>query len=201
MFERYTEKARRVIFFARFEASQHGEAFIEPHHLLLALIREDKLLVARFCKSKLPLVDHLRDQILATIGSGDRNSTTVDLPLSTPAKRVLAYAAEESERLSQKHIGTEHMLLGLLRAGEKPTAKIFREYGVDLDEVRNTLRDEISAKKRVIADIGKAAMVEEMRDLAAEARNLAAELIKKAERIDAICDQLNDRSSREEEQS
>ena len=61
MFERYTEKARRVIFFARYEASQLGEALIEPHHLLLGVTREDKQMVTRLCKSKLPPIDDLRD--------------------------------------------------------------------------------------------------------------------------------------------
>ena len=195
MFERYTEKARRVIFFARYEASQLGEALIEPHHLLLGVMREDKLMVTRLCKSKLPPIDDLRDRILAKIGLAEQFPISVDLPLSTPAKRVLAYAAEESERLSQRHIGTEHLLLGLLREGQTIAARILNKYGVNLDDVRDGIRAGISAS----ADLGGARRIVEMRMLAAEARQLAAEIITKAERIDAICDQLTDRSSEPEE--
>ena len=195
MFERYTEKARRVIFFARYEASQLGEALIEPHHLLLGVMREDKLMVTRLCKSKLPPIDDLRDRILAKIGLAEQFPLSVDLPLSTPAKRVLAYAAEESERLSQRHIGTEHLLLGLLREGQTIAARILNKYGVNLDDVRDGIRAGISAS----ADLGGARRIVEMRMLAAEARQLAAEIITKAERIDAICDQLTDRSSEQGE--
>ena len=195
MFERYTETARRVIFFARYEASQLGEALIEPHHLLLGVMREDKQMVTRLCKSKLPPTDYLRDRIKAKIGSDEKLPTSVDLPLSTPAKRALAYAAEESERLSQRHIGTEHLLLGLLREGTTITAKILNEYGVNLDDIRQ----EISAGIIARADNGQASRVAEMRILATEARQLAAEIVSRAERIEAICDQLTEGSSEPDE--
>jgi ATP-dependent Clp protease ATP-binding subunit ClpC len=200
MFERYTEKARRVIFFARYESSQFGAASIEPHHLLLGLIREDRQAVTRFCKSQLPPVDVLRDRIVSKIGTGERDSTAVDLPLSSPAKEVLAYTAEEAERLNHRHIGTEHMLLGLLRGGGKVITKILNEYGVVLDEVRQKLRDEVSAKNSATTGIRQVAMVEEMRKLAAEARNLAAEIVSKAEQIDSICERLTDPASGQDEE-
>ena len=195
MFERYTETARRVIFFARYEASQLGDTLIEPHHLLLGVMREDKLMVTRLCKSKLPPVDNVRAQILAKIVSGERFPNSADLPLSTPAKRALAYAAEESERLSQRHIGTEHLLLGLLREGATIANEILNEYGVNLDDVRHEVRGGIIAR----ADIGQARRVAEMRILAAEARQLAAEIVSRAERIEAICDQLTEHSSEPDE--
>ncbi|HZS49015.1 MAG TPA: Clp protease N-terminal domain-containing protein, partial [Blastocatellia bacterium] len=99
MFERYTEKARRVIFFARYEASQFGASAIEAEHILLGLIREDKGLTARFFPRQQISVDSIRKEIEGRIIIHDRVSTSVDLPLSPEAKRVLAYAAEESERL------------------------------------------------------------------------------------------------------
>ena len=113
MFERYTEKARRVIFFARYEASQVGSPFIETEHLLLGLLREDKTLAKRFLPSP-ATVESIRKQIEGHTKFREKVSTSVDLPLSHECKRVLAYGAEETERLSQKHIGTEHLLLGLL---------------------------------------------------------------------------------------
>ncbi len=114
MFERYTEKARRVIFFARYEASQFGSPYIETEHLLLGLLREDKALTNRFLRSHAS-VESIRKQIEGHTTIREKVSTSVDLPLSNECKRVLAYAAEEAERLSHRHIGTEHLLLGLLR--------------------------------------------------------------------------------------
>ena len=110
MFERYTEKARRVIFFARYEASQFGSPYIETEHLLLGLLREDKALTNRFLRSH-QSVESIRKQIEGHTTIREKVSTSVDLPLSNECKRVLAYAAEEAERLSHKHIGTEHLLL------------------------------------------------------------------------------------------
>jgi len=115
MFERYTEKARRVIFFARYEASQFGSPYIETEHLLLGLLREDKALANRFLRSH-AAVESIRKQIEGHTTIREKVSTSVDLPLSHECKRVLAYGAEEAERLNHKHIGTEHLLLGLLRA-------------------------------------------------------------------------------------
>jgi len=98
MFERYTEKARRVIFFARYEASQFGSPYIETEHLLLGLLREDKALTTRFLRSHTS-VESIRKQIEAHTTIREKVSTSVDLPLSNECKRVLAYAAEEAERL------------------------------------------------------------------------------------------------------
>ena len=108
MFERYTEKARRVIFFARYEASQFGSPYIETEHLLLGLLREDKALANRFLRSH-AAVESIRKQIEAHTTIREKVSTSVDLPLSHECKRVLAYGAEEAERLNHKHIGTEHL--------------------------------------------------------------------------------------------
>ncbi|HEV2350375.1 MAG TPA: ATP-dependent Clp protease ATP-binding subunit [Terriglobia bacterium] len=139
MFERYTEKARRVIFFARYEASQFGSPYIETEHLLLGLLREDKALTNRFLRSHAS-IESIRKQIEGKTTIRDKVSTSVDLPLSQECKRVLAYAAEEAERLSHKHIGTEHLLLGLLREDKSFAAEILHERGLRL----STLREELS---------------------------------------------------------
>src|SRR5438309_5410038 len=139
MFERYTEKARRVIFFARYEASQFGSPYIETEHLLLGLVREDKALTNRFLRSHAS-IESIRKQIEGRTQVREKTSTSVDLPLSQESKRVLAYAAEEAERLSHKHIGTEHLLLGLLREEKSFAAEILHERGLHL----STLREELS---------------------------------------------------------
>ncbi len=138
MFERYTEKARRVIFFARYEASQFGSPYIETEHLLLGLLREDKALANRFLRSHAS-IESVRKQIEGRTTVREKVSTSVDLPLSQECKRVLTYAAEEAERLSHKHIGTEHLLLGLLREEKSFAAEILHERGLRL----STLREEL----------------------------------------------------------
>src|SRR5271166_3106308 len=138
MFERYTEKARRVIFFARYEASQFGSPYIETEHLLLGLLREDKALTNRFLRSHAS-VESIRKQIEAHTTIREKVSTSVDLPLSNECKRILAYAAEEAEALGHKHIGTEHLLLGVLREDKCFGAEMLHERGVKLDEVREEL--------------------------------------------------------------
>ncbi|MCZ6491322.1 MAG: ATP-dependent Clp protease ATP-binding subunit [Acidobacteria bacterium] len=138
MFERYTEKARRVIFFARYEASQFGSPYIESEHLLLGLLREDKSLTNRFLRSHAS-IESIRKQIEGHTTIREKVSTSVDLPLSHESKRILAYAAEEAERLSHRHIGTEHLLLGLLREEKCFAAEILRERSLRLSTIREEL--------------------------------------------------------------
>ncbi|MGD0857958.1 MAG: Clp protease N-terminal domain-containing protein [Terracidiphilus sp.] len=152
MFERYTEKSRRVIFFARYEASQFGSPFIETEHLLLGLLREDKALTNRFLRSHASF-EAIRKQIEAHTTIREKVSTSVDLPLSSECKRVLAYAAEEAERLGHKHIGTEHLLLGLLREEKCFAWQILKDIGVKLA----TVRDEL-ARVPHTTDAGKTAV-------------------------------------------
>ena len=140
MFERYTEKARRVIFFARYEASVFGSSYIETEHLLLGLLREDKALANRFLGSH-AAIESIRKQIEAHTPPGEKVSTSVDLPLSHESKRVLAYGAEEAETLNDKHIGTAHLLLGLLREESGFAAKLLGEHGVSLDSVRKHVQE------------------------------------------------------------
>ncbi len=114
MFERYTEKARRVIFFARYEASQSGSLYIEPHHLLLALLREIPGFFQPWLKSH-EAFEAIRKYCEAKFPANQRVSTSVDLPLSQESKKILAYAVEESQRLDHAHIRPEHMVLALFR--------------------------------------------------------------------------------------
>jgi hypothetical protein len=139
MFERYTEKARRAIFFARFEASQFGSPYIETEHLLLGLLREDKPLADRFLRSH-AAIEFIRKPIEAHTTIRETVSTAVDLPLSHECKRVLAYGAEEALRLDHKHIGTPHLLLGLLREEKTFAAQLLRKQGLTPDSVREEVQ-------------------------------------------------------------
>src|SRR5450631_969510 len=135
MFERYTETARRIIFFARYEASEFGGSCIETEHLVLGLFREDKALANRLLASY-SKVEAIRRSIMQRGKTGPKVSTSVDLPLSEESKRVLDYAAEESDRMNHKHIGVVHLLLGLLREEKSFAAQLLREQGMTVDLVR-----------------------------------------------------------------
>src|SRR6266702_259720 len=135
MFERYTEKARRVIFYARYDASQYGSPYIETEHLLLGLLREDHN-TAQVLLPNLPSKEQIRQQIESRITQHERISTSVEVPLTKESKRVLNIAAEEAERVGHRHVGTEHLLLALLEVEEGMASEILHASNVDLAMLR-----------------------------------------------------------------
>ena len=146
MFERYTEKARRGTFLRA----------TKPASLALLILRQNtfywdfcakeyKALTNRFLRSHAS-VESIRKQIEGHTTIREKVSTSVDLPLSNECKRVLAYAAEEAERLSHKHIGTEHLLLGLLREEKCFAAEILHERGLRLSTIRGRVGSYQSGK-------------------------------------------------------
>jgi hypothetical protein len=135
VFERYAEKARRTVFFARYEASQLGSAEITSEHLLLGLLRDDKAVLRHLLLN----VDYesVRHQIAATVQPGDlKLPLNVDLPLAEDAKLVLKFAMEEADLLNMRHIGTEHLLLGMLRDADFPSATVLAKMGADFESLR-----------------------------------------------------------------
>jgi len=129
MFERFTEVARRTIFFARFEAGKFGCPYMETEHLLLALLRED-----RSFRNKLPAgaAEQIRERIEERVPQPVQPlATSVDLPLSQDSKRALAYAGEESEALRRSLIDCCHLLLGILRIKTSMAATLLREFGIE----------------------------------------------------------------------
>lgn len=171
MFERYTEKARRVIFFARYEASQFGAPAIEPEHLLLGLMREDKTLTGRFFPRAQVSIESIRKEIEGRTLLREKISTSVELPLAPETKRVLAYAHEESDRLQHRHIGTEHLLLGLLREERSMAAEILYERGLRLNAVRDEIARQSGAEARGSQKKDTPHLVEFSRDLTDDASN------------------------------
>src|SRR5688572_33102250 len=107
MFERYTEDARRALFFARYEASQFGSLTIEPEHLLLGLLRLEQ-------NAASPFLAALPDIRSTFARDKPALPTTVEIPFSAAAKRALQLTAQEADRLQHAHIGAEHLFLGLL---------------------------------------------------------------------------------------
>ena len=171
MFERYTEKARRVIFFARYEASQFGAPAIEPEHLLLGLMREDKTLTGRFFPRAQVSIESIRKEIEGRTLLREKISTSVELPLAPETKHVLAYAHEESDRLQHRHIGTEHLLLGLLREERSMAAEILYERGLRLNAVRDEIARQSGADARTSQKKDTPHLVEFSRDLTDDAAN------------------------------
>jgi hypothetical protein len=137
MFERYTEMARRTIFFARFDASQDGAPAIETEHLLLGLLRDKQLfgLIGDVGK----LVESIHLEVDSVQPKRVPISTSTDLPLSQQSKRVLTYGAEEAQRIGHEHIGTEHLLLGLLREEDCLAARLLRQHGTEIEALRERI--------------------------------------------------------------
>ncbi|HVB86355.1 MAG TPA: Clp protease N-terminal domain-containing protein [Candidatus Dormibacteraeota bacterium] len=138
MFERYTEKARRVIFFARYEARQYGSPTIETEHLLLGVVREVPDSVRRLLDES-EIESRIRQEIEKHITIRDRVFTTVEVPLSTDSKKILNFAAEEAERAGQRYIGPEYLLLGVLRVENCLAAETLRSLGVTLESAREKI--------------------------------------------------------------
>jgi ATP-dependent Clp protease ATP-binding subunit ClpC len=139
MFERYREDARRAIFFARREAQQSGSAYIEPAHLLLSLAHD----ADSKANQLFGLSAHAENfRSLLGVHASAQPSTSVAFPLSNAGKRILAYTAEEAERLRSQPIGTEHLLLGLLREKKSGVPAALGAAGIDLHSARNRIRED-----------------------------------------------------------
>jgi hypothetical protein len=133
MFERYTERARRVIFCARYEACQCGSPEIDTEHLLIGLLRESKSILQWVPRLTSEIV---RKRIDGATPSRSPLSTSIDLPLSRTSKQVLEFARDEADRLAHRHIGTEHLFLGLLDVEDCFAAKLLREHGAEAEAIR-----------------------------------------------------------------
>src|SRR5579872_3404847 len=136
MFERYTEKARQAVFFARYEASQFGSPYIESEHLLLGLLRKDTELTTRLV-GPAAKVDEIRKRVEKERPLLESTSTSMDLPLSHESKRILALAAEESIQMKHPQIDAGHLLLGIMREEKCFAAQLLRDAGVTEQRVRD----------------------------------------------------------------
>jgi len=139
MFERFTESARRALFFARVETTQLGATSIETEHILLGLTRDMKGLVARILALSEVSAAGIREEIRGQAVFQESIPSSQEVPFSAETKRILQRAAEEADRLKHGYIGTEHLLLGVLREDTSMAASILTARGLRLDEVRNTI--------------------------------------------------------------
>ena len=148
MFERYTQPARRALFFSRYEASQLGSLAIEPEHILLGVARTGEPLTDGILSRARLSTEEISRQIHARTGRDVAEAPVpkpVEIPFSATAKRVLEGAAEESDRLLHGHIGPEHLLLGLLRQEHGVASAILETNGLTLASVRDEIVMQLSA--------------------------------------------------------
>ena len=140
MFERYTEGARRSLFFSRYEASRLGSVSIETEHLLYGLSRESQGLIVRLFASLGVSPEALQLEIEKRVAAGrEKVPTSVEIPFSADTKRALQIGAEEADRLESTSIGAEHLLLGLLREEGSVAAAILADKGVRLANARERI--------------------------------------------------------------
>jgi ATP-dependent Clp protease ATP-binding subunit ClpC len=147
MFERYSERSRRIIFFARYEALQYGSPVIAPEHILLGLLREDKTVTARYFSSRTSVgADKVRNEIEERIVVRDRIPQSAELHLSAETKRVLFYANEDSRALKSRFVLPEHILIGLLREERTIAAEVLFQFGIHAQDVRTAAARSVAEK-------------------------------------------------------
>jgi hypothetical protein len=136
MWQRFTERARRVVFFAQEEAARLGENYVGSEHLLLGLVREDDSVACRILdRLGIPL-GKIRSEIEKQVTKGQGHQEGQDMQLTPRAKRVIDLAYEEARQLNHNYIGTEHLLLGLIREGDGLGARVLVKLGADLERTR-----------------------------------------------------------------
>ncbi len=145
MFEKFTEKAKRILFLARYEASQQGSKVIGTEHILLGLLKEGEETTRELFTRANVSMDLLQAELERRSPAREKLSTSVEIPFSEETKKVLQFGEEEAERLMHPHIGTEHLLLGLLRLEDSVAGRMLAERGMRLFAVRE---DAVNIYKR-----------------------------------------------------
>src|SRR5260221_8127884 len=136
MFEKYNEKARRALFFARYESSKLGSKVIESEHILLGVLREGEDIIKEIFNRFNVKPDDIRREIEGDRVFVERVSSTQELPLSEESKKILAYASHEAESMMHPYVGTEHLLIGILRVDPCVAGRILMAHGFNLYGVR-----------------------------------------------------------------
>lgn len=135
MWQRFTERARRVVFFAQDEANRLGENYVSTEHLLLGLVRETDSVAARILEKMGVSLSRIRAEVERRVARGD-GRVGQEMQLTPRAKRVIDLAYDEARQLNNNYIGTEHLLLGLIREGEGIAGQVLARLGVDLERTR-----------------------------------------------------------------
>ena len=148
MFERFTERARQVVVLAQEEARTLKHNYIGTENILLGLLREEEGLAARVLESLDITVERVRAQVVRIVGSGEE-VTSGQIPFTPRAKKVLELALREAIQLGHTYIGTEHILLGLIREGDGVAAQVLVRLGADLNRTRQQVIDVLHGRHGV----------------------------------------------------
>lgn len=143
MWQRFTERARKVVFYAQEEAQKFGEGYVSTEHLLLGLVRESDSVAARVLEKLGVSLNRIRSEVEKQLPRGDARPNQ-DMTLTPRAKRVIDLAYDEARNLNNNYIGTEHLLLGLIREGDGLAGRVLSKLGVELEKARRevmTLQD------------------------------------------------------------
>jgi ATP-dependent Clp protease ATP-binding subunit ClpC len=139
VFERFTERAKQVVVLAQDEARALKHNYIGTEHILLGLLREEEGLAARVLESLDVTVEEVRAQVARIIGPGDEPIVSGQIPFTPRAKKVLELSLREALSLKHNYIGTEHILLGLVRENEGVAARILLDFDADAEKIRNEI--------------------------------------------------------------
>ncbi|MCH7904044.1 MAG: hypothetical protein IH944_05685 [Armatimonadetes bacterium] len=140
MWQRFTERARKVVFFAQEEAQKFGEGYVSTEHILLGLVTEDDSTAARVLERLGVKRGRIRTEIEKQLPDGD-SILPQDMSLTPRAKRVIDLAYDEARKLKNNYIGTEHLLLGLIREGDGLASLVLNKLGVELERARDAVRE------------------------------------------------------------
>jgi len=135
MWQRFTERARKVVFYAQEEAQKFGEGYVSTEHLLLGLVRESDSVAARVLEKLGVSLNRIRAEVEKHLPRGDARPSQ-DMTLTPRAKRVIDLAYDEARNLNNNYIGTEHLLLGLIREGDGLAGRVLAKLGVELEKAR-----------------------------------------------------------------
>ena len=145
MFDRFTDRAKKVMSFARQEAQKFNHEYIGTEHILLGLVQEGSGVAANVLKNMTIDLEKIRHEVEKIVKTGPSMVTMGQLPFTPRAKKVLELSMEEASQLSHNYIGTEHLLLGLIKENEGIAAQVLMNLGVKLDEVREEVLEFLGA--------------------------------------------------------
>src|SRR6267378_1116425 len=149
-FDRFNDRAKRVLALSQDEAIRFNHNYIGTEHLLLGLIREGEGVAARVLDSLGVALSNVRRAIEFTIGRGDSTKSPSEIILAPQVKKVIDLAIDEARRLGHSHVGTEHLLLGIVREGESTAAKVLGSLGVELETVRRHVIETLGRPHREV---------------------------------------------------
>jgi ATP-dependent Clp protease ATP-binding subunit ClpA len=176
MFERFTERARQVVVLAQDEAKRCRHNYIGSEHLLLGLLREEEGLASRVLESLGVELEEVRSKVNQYVGKGDE-ITTGQIPMTPRAKRILELSLREALSLGHNYIGTEHLLLGLVRENEGVAARVLLDFDADAQKIRGEILRLLSGPGRKTTSLKPAAHPRIVTEITRELQAMFDELI------------------------